>query len=1157
MDYLILLSIIQMLVVELSFSQQLPAPQTPMVYYYHPVKLIQGFELKPVTAYMPFTESEKKFPFKPYPIPSPINSRYIAHGPPPTMPGYPMKLSPLKSLQMDQQQRNYMQQLDFLNRFGGGSGVGPGYGTSQRKLTHFKPSPMDFGFRPLTKQNLKNPASLVSVNDYTGDINVSPHKYGYVRDYVDLLKKRQREHFATEDPALLSFSPSPAVYYQKGGTFTDDESSEPHYSKGAASSELHRDSSREHNLPKSPEIKYFKQRESEIGKQESYQPKQQQYKRPNIEDERVNNDLYKVHDDNVDDPPRKSRPVAVKEDDYNDARENDDVDDSETPTERYKDDYREVVGPNKAELDEDHENYSRERPITYDDYRSSEYDEVYRGGLDDTYHQHSIEDPYDDEESQAVETVAPPIRVYSQVRHSNRKHRLPKPDDDPRIREKVSTGKTHIVYKEEGYEDKTYDHGAEEKNSETTSESNLENQNLRRRRKKKIRQRRDVNQTVLQTLPRSKSHNITTTLNNIATSTNTTEHSQLESSEDSIPEEFLRLSRNLQTKGILPAKTQDEVRKVRKVIDLPKQSKIETETDIERVCSDGDTCRSKTKVLEEYVLEHEPIDPSFFSNKSEEIFTGDEYDSNENSKEVFDDYQESNEDSVKENVDSSENSTISHTDFDKTNETTHIMKIHTLAAPLPTAAQLVDNRPRGFEARKHDLTRKNLLKHLSEFIRNSSIQDKDVTDSEQSESRSKEFVSITLPNAGAEFEKYLKAPRQLQYKSLYRSKPIARCDAETIANLSDDSFNGTVKKRGGQLGDKLDCLKDAFFGKNPFSHPFFNEELEKTEVPKLRKKLNNDKKNASISKTVYDDIMNNINRAIRLEHEPSIETSIYQTPPSTGKSLDSIVAPSVASYEVTDPDSHSYSSPAYGDSNNRWKPVSKASLFPPIPSTLSSEHSDYSFNSFNNNSGTQSPSYNYNLKYQPPPPRPNPTPFSAVTHPTISQRLQNPSYQLKQYPNSQISNQHNNANVKFSPLAFPEGTTETTTSTAGYEIKSFQNLPLRETKSPTYPVFDINKFYPKKIQQVKDLTTQRPRPITQRLPSTHQHVVMSSTHRPYHGQISFTTMRPLSHHFEVRPQQTVIRSKLLTRPTFYRTMPPKKSKPFVRMPARSSKFMKN
>lgn len=1096
-----------------TYQQQSPptaAAQTPMVYYYHPVKLIQGYELKPIAAYMPFTMPEKKSPMRPRPIPAPVASRYVAHGPPSTISGYPMKLSPLKSFQMDQQKRNYLQQLDFINRFGSGPSASSAFGTPQRKLTHFKPSPMDFGFRPMIKSSYSTPHSLVSINDYTGDINVSPHKYGYVRDYVDLLKKRQREHFATEDPALLTFSPSPQIYYQKGGTFSNEDSGETKYLRPHASVEEERPSSQ-----KSPEIQYFKQRESEIGKQQ--QP--QNYQRPKPEDPpRNNNELYKVHDDNVDDP-KESDPVSNNDPD--DVAEDDDDDEGEverhvSPTEQYKEDYRDTVGHDPEEDEGENENYSVERPVSYDDYKnegdiSIEYDDPHRNNFDQNYLEHSVEDPYDEgeEESKALETVAPPIRVYSQVRHTHKKRRLPKPADDPRIREKVSTGKTHIVYKEEGYEDKTYDHGDEEKHSELNNESKPP----RRKRKKRIRQRRD-------TEPQ-----LTTTLK--------PENTSITTSEAKKSDDFSRLSRDLKLGEVVPYSTTDGLqRHSRRVINIP------TNSNVEYLCKDGGLCRSTTQVVEELVVEKVPIESSYYSKN-----LANSNESEEGSKEVSS--RETSGEHSQEHDDSFEIFKFPKTtsDEDQIEETTHVMKIPlpTADSSLPQAQHLTDNRPRGFVAQKEELTSSDLLRRLSELLQNSTLltpSNGSDSDSEQAASRSSE-LSVTLPNAGSNFEKYFRQPKQLEYKSLYRSKPVPRCEADEIPNLSDDSFNGSVKKRGGQLGEKLDCLKNAYFGKDPFDHPFFNEELEKTEVPKLRKKLNNDKKNVSVSRTVYDDIMNNINRAIRLEQPETFDSNPkYQTPPPRTRITDSEIAPSIASYEVRDQNTPStYNTRIYDDDsllNDKWKPVYKSSVFPPVDSSVrpSSDPSEFTFQSFNNptDQGTQSPSYSYKLKYQPPPPRTSPATFLQSTAlPTTRTQSYQPKYTQSPTYSSPIRNsgQKAQSSVKFSPLVFPEATTEATKSSNGYEIKGFQNMPLRETKMPPYPVFDINKYYPKTLQKSTNFTTQRPRHTTPRVPSS-----------TYRGHVSFTTTRPLSHHFDARPQQTVVRSKLLTRPTFYRTISP-------------------
>lgn len=292
-----------------------------------------------------------------------------------------------------------------------------------------------------------------------------------------------------------------------------------------------------------------------------------------------------------------------------------------------------------------------------------EEDEPYRVNFSNRYE----DDPFAEEESKTSVKNATPIQIYSQVRHTERKRKVSRPSNDPRVREKLSTGKTHIVYKEEGYNDENYDHLDAEKKVEAASVKN---------------------------------------------------------------------SKKNGDYG----------------------SRIKTTTAVPKTKS-----RSKRDV-----------------NDS---------------------------------------------------------KIYQIGE-----AQAL----RGLSGEK-------LMKHLAEVIHNSSIYD----DMIAAATSNVPVISTQRPNLDQMASPSEDAPKldiverkikklikdkenQKKYKSLYRSKPAVRCAADEIPNLNDESFDGKTKKRGGQLGDKLDCLKTKYFGKDPFDEPFFKDRL-------------------NVSKNVYDDVMQHIN----------------------------------------------------------------------------------------------------------------------------------------------------------------------------------------------------------------------------------------------------------------------------------------------------------
>lgn len=100
-----------------------------------------------------------------------------------------------------------------------------------------------------------------------------------------------------------------------------------------------------------------------------------------------------------------------------------------------------------------------------DDYNDSHYTDY----ADETTNDDDEEVESDGDESRNKENFVP-FRLYAQVRHVEADHHE-KPSKS-NIKEKVSLAKKNVYYKEEGYEDKNYDHGAERINYDKRNKQN-------------------------------------------------------------------------------------------------------------------------------------------------------------------------------------------------------------------------------------------------------------------------------------------------------------------------------------------------------------------------------------------------------------------------------------------------------------------------------------------------------------------------------------------------------------------------------------------------------------------------------------------------------------------------------------------------------------
>lgn len=110
-----------------------------------------------------------------------------------------------------------------------------------------------------------------------------------------------------------------------------------------------------------------------------------------------------------------------------------------------------------------------------DDSNNNHDDDVISSNEQSSYYDYADNG---DDESRKTESFVP-FRLYAQVRHvESENHEKPKKS---KVREKVSLAKKNIYYKEEGYEDKNYDHGAEKIDYDLNEKRNGKKRNRSKR----------------------------------------------------------------------------------------------------------------------------------------------------------------------------------------------------------------------------------------------------------------------------------------------------------------------------------------------------------------------------------------------------------------------------------------------------------------------------------------------------------------------------------------------------------------------------------------------------------------------------------------------------------------------------------------------------
>lgn len=130
-----------------------------------------------------------------------------------------------------------------------------------------------------------------------------------------------------------------------------------------------------------------------------------------------------------------------------------------------------------SNLEEDDDD--EEKPEGYDIYESSKeiYDkqkQVFNDGINNVPLQpnQSFEENDENEENNSNEKQRNPddfvpTKTYAQIRKTDNVQYLPLKQDEPRLKEEISDSKIQTVYTEEGYEDLAYDHAGHEKSAET------------------------------------------------------------------------------------------------------------------------------------------------------------------------------------------------------------------------------------------------------------------------------------------------------------------------------------------------------------------------------------------------------------------------------------------------------------------------------------------------------------------------------------------------------------------------------------------------------------------------------------------------------------------------------------------------------------------
>lgn len=171
-----------------------------------------------------------------------------------------------------------------------------------------------------------------------------------------------------------------------------------------------------------------------------------------------------------------------------------------------------------------------------------------------------------------------------------------------------------------------------------------------------------------------------------------------------------------------------------------------------------------------------------------------------------------------------------------------------------------------------DLRGQELIDHLGDLIRNVSDyldSSEIIPDIDKKKYPLYNSTDSNIKDSPIEYSEYAKPVVDDDFSTeLYESK-TKNCseDVEEEVDLSS-AHNETdaTKKRLGNLGDKLECLKEKLFGEDPLDNPLFKEEnITEPQSDKVQSLV--EAESVQTISTVYNDIMDNIKHHSRNENQ--------------------------------------------------------------------------------------------------------------------------------------------------------------------------------------------------------------------------------------------------------------------------------------------------
>ena len=271
-------------------------------------------------------------------------------------------------------------------------------------------------------------------------IPFDPPNYTATRNYVKGLKLRHQKFFnkdEDEKPAHRINPDGGASSYQNHNLYTD-------------------------------ELSYFKQREKEI----------EDEARGGFQNNLSEQDFGKNDRQGFSDTENSSSEEAAGIEKVNSSESSEEEQPDKLPEEEPDPEELTKDDSKHEELDEE----SKEEPnVNYPDFeRNADIDE-------------SVEDETEEESRKREHFI--PYRLYAQVRHVEAENHKPRPAEDPKIKEKISTAKKNLYYSEDGYNEKEYDHGNQERFGVYKEVDDGQNQRRSRYRKRTKRDTSEIPKT--------------------------------------------------------------------------------------------------------------------------------------------------------------------------------------------------------------------------------------------------------------------------------------------------------------------------------------------------------------------------------------------------------------------------------------------------------------------------------------------------------------------------------------------------------------------------------------------------------------------------------------------------------------------------------------